>query len=206
MHRSPADALAILLQGNGRFVANTPMHPNQDALQRVRSAGGQTPFAVVFGCSDSRVAAEIVFDQGLGDLFVVRTAGHLLGSEVTASIEFGIVALDVPLVVILGHDSCGAVGAAMDAYDSGSSPGGHLRTIVERLSPEVFQARSRGITDRDEVARLHVEATAERLLERSPAVKERVDDGRCAIVGLAYTLLDGRVHTVATRGKAIAGT
>src|SRR3954467_1385967 len=98
---TPDEALEYLLDGNGRFVSGKADHPNQGAARREESANMQRPFAVLFGCSDSRVAAEIVFDQGLGDLFVVRTAGHLVGAEVHASIEYGVAVLDVPLVVVL---------------------------------------------------------------------------------------------------------
>lgn len=121
-HDRPGDpntALAALLAGNQRFVRGAPLHPNQDAAHRARTATGQHPFAVILGCSDSRVAAEIVFDCGLGDLFVIRTAGHLLGAEVLASIEFAITALHTPLIVVLGHDRCGAVAAASAAHDRG---------------------------------------------------------------------------------------
>jgi len=188
-----------LLAGNLRFVTGTPEHPNQDARRRVGSATGQAPFAVVVGCSDSRVAAEIVFDRGLGDLFVVRTAGHLLGAEVIASVEFGVTALAAPLIVVLGHDRCGAITAAIDAHGNGHTPSGYLRVIVERLSPEILTAQARGITDREGITKLHIESTADRMLEHSTAIRERVADGRCAIVGLTYTLADGRVDIATLR-------
>src|SRR5919202_3466831 len=98
---TPDDALTFLLDGNARFVAGQADHPNQDAARRETSANAQRPFAVLFGCSDSRVAAEIIFDRGLGDLFVVRTAGHLVGAEVLASVEYGVAVLGTPLVVVL---------------------------------------------------------------------------------------------------------
>lgn len=203
---SPRDALDTLLAGNARFADGTPQHPNQSADARARRAAGQDPFAVVFGCSDSRVAAEIVFDRGLGDLFVVRTAGHVLGPEVAASIEFGVTALGAPLVVVLGHDRCGAVTATLDAHGSGRTPPGQLRVIVERLSPVVLAAQARGITDRDAVARLHVESTAERLLELSPPLRERVEAGACAVVGLSYALAEGRVDVVRGTGRPADGS
>src|SRR5262247_2312937 len=108
-------ALAELRAGNDRFVTGTRVHPNQDAEHRAALANAQRPFAVVFGCSDSRLAAEIIFDRGLGDLFVVRTAGHIIGPEVLASIEYGVTILGATLVVVLGHDSCGAIQATHDA-------------------------------------------------------------------------------------------
>jgi carbonic anhydrase len=197
---TPDDALRFLLDGNQRFVAGRPEHPNQDAARRETSVNVQRPFAVLFGCSDSRVAAEIIFDRGLGDLFVVRTAGHLVGDEVLASIEYGVAVLDTPLVVVLSHDSCGAVDAALHAHDSGQTPPGHLRRIVERLTPEVLVARAQGITDADEVARLHARATAQTLLEESALIRERVDAGACGIAVLAYRLVDGRTHLIAGHG------
>jgi carbonic anhydrase len=198
--KTPDEALRFLLDGNARFVAGELEHPNQDAARRETSAHVQRPFAVLFGCSDSRVAAEIIFDRGLGDLFVVRTAGHLVGAEVLASIEYGVAVLDAPLVVVLSHDSCGAVGAALQAHDSGQTPPGHLRRIVERLTPEILVARGRGVTDADEVSRLHGRATAQSLLEQSALVRERVQAGVCGIAVVAYRLLDGRTHVISGHG------
>lgn len=119
-------AFESLLYGNKRFVSGVPGHPNQDAGRRAELAPGQDPFAVVLGCSDSRLAAEIIFDQGLGDLFVVRTAGHVLGAEVLGSVEYATSVLGARLVVVLGHDSCGAVAAARAAVEDGLSAGGFV--------------------------------------------------------------------------------
>src|SRR3954470_3922955 len=115
----PGEAFELLLAGNQRFVAGAPEQPNQDATRRAEGAPSQRPFAVLFGCSDSRLAAEIIFDRGLGDLFVVRTAGHTIGPEVLGSLEYAISILHTPLVVVLGHNSCGAVTAARDAFVHG---------------------------------------------------------------------------------------
>src|SRR5258705_14009494 len=127
---TPADALNELLAGNQRFVTGTRIHPHQDAEHRASLAFEQQPFAVVFGCSDSRLAAEIIFDRGLGDLFVVRTAGHIIGPEVLASIEYGVTILGAPLVVVLGHDSCGAVQATHAALTGQYQPTEGTQTIV----------------------------------------------------------------------------
>ena len=200
---TPDEALRFLLDGNERFVTGRVAHPNQDAERRTEAANHQNPFAVLFGCSDSRVAAEIVFDRGIGDLFVVRTAGHLIGEEVLASIDFAVDVLGTPLVVILSHDSCGAVGAALDAHQSAVTPAGHMRHIVERLTPEVLEARAEGVTDRDEVVRMHGRRTAEDLLEQSALLRERVEAGTCGIVVLAYQLAAGRTHVVAAHGVSV---
>src|SRR3954452_4375328 len=127
---TPRDAFELLMAGNQRFVAGTPEHPNQDAVRRAETAPGQQPFAVLFGCSDSRLAAEIIFDRGLGDLFVVRTAGHVAGTEVLGSIEYGVSILDCPRVVVLGHGSCGAVAAARAVLADGVSTTGYVRDVV----------------------------------------------------------------------------
>ncbi|GHG50726.1 MULTISPECIES: carbonic anhydrase [Amycolatopsis] len=197
---TPADAFELLLTGNRRFVAGAPEHPNQDAARRAEVTPGQRPFAVLFGCSDSRLAAEIIFDRGLGDLFVVRTAGHVAGSEVLGSIEYGVAVLDCPLVVVLGHDSCGAVGAASAALEDGVTPTGFIRDVVERVTPSVLAARAAGRTAPDEILAEHVRHTVDLLLERSRVLADRVDAGQAAVVGLCYRLADGRADVVAARG------
>src|SRR5262245_51956921 len=128
---SPVTAWKALKEGNERFVAGMPEHPSQSIEHRASLAEEQRPTAVVFGCADSRVAAEIIFDQGLGDMFVVRTAGHVIDAAVLGSIEYAVSVLDVPLIVVLGHDSCGAVKATLTALDEGVVPGGYVRDIVE---------------------------------------------------------------------------
>ncbi|MFD9621518.1 carbonic anhydrase [Streptomyces virginiae] len=196
----PRDAFDLLLAGNQRFVSGAPEHPNQDATRRTEIAPSQQPFAVVFGCSDSRLAAEIIFDRGLGDLFVVRTAGHVAGTEVLGSIEFGVSVLNAPLVVVLGHDSCGAVAAACSALENGQTPGGFVRDVVERVTPSVLAARATGRETAEEILAEHIEHTVDLLLDRSRVLAERVADGRLGVVGLSYRLADGSAQLVAARG------
>jgi carbonic anhydrase len=191
---TPADALAELLAGNQRFVTGTRVHPHQDAERRTALAAAQRPFAVLFGCSDSRLAAEIIFDRGLGDLFVVRTAGHVIGAEVLASIEYGVGVLGAPLVVVLGHDSCGAVQAAHAALTGGPEPGGHLRAVVDRLAPSILYAHARDITDRNGIGDVHVRRTVEMISADVAAAA----DGRCAVIGMSYRLAEGRVSVIAS--------
>src|SRR5262245_11271859 len=123
---NPVTAWKALKEGNERFVAGKPEHPSQSIEHRASLAEAQKPTAVVFGCADSRVAAEIIFDQGLGDMFVVRTAGHVIDSAVLGSIEYGVTVLNVPLIVVLGHDSCGAVKATLSAIGDGAGAGGYV--------------------------------------------------------------------------------
>lgn len=170
-----------------------PAHPSQSVQHRTALADGQQPTAVVFGCGDSRVAAEIIFDQGLGDMFVVRTAGHVIDSAVLGSIEFAVGVLRVPLIVVLGHDSCGAVKAALSALDDGAIPGGYLRAVVERVLPSILVGRRDGLNTVDEFEARHVGETVAQLAERSTAVAERIVEGSLAIAGATYHLADGRV-------------
>ncbi|GAA4656961.1 carbonic anhydrase [Streptomyces youssoufiensis] len=199
-NQTPRDAFELLMAGNQRFVSGTPEHPNQDAARRTQTAPSQQPFAVLFGCSDSRLAAEIIFDRGLGDLFVVRTAGHVAGTEVLGSIEFGVSVLKAPLVVVLGHDSCGAVAAACSALQDGQTPGGFVRDVVERVTPSVLAARAAGRETAEEILAEHIEHTVDLLLERSRVLADAVADGRLAVVGLSYRLADGSAQLVAARG------
>ena len=197
---TPAEAWAKLARGNERFVAGEHWHPNQDAARRDSLTEGQTPIAVFFGCADSRVAAEIIFDRGLGDLFVVRTAGHVIDTGVLGSVEFGVAILDIPLVVILGHDSCGAVSATVDAIQNGVMPKGYIRDIVERVTPSVLAAHQAGMTTADEIEAEHVRHTLRLLTERSSVVADRIASGRLAVVGATYDLGDGRARIVDSVG------
>jgi carbonic anhydrase len=200
---TPKEAFELLLAGNRRFIAGAPEHPNQDATRRAALTPGQRPFAVLFGCSDSRLAAEIIFDRGLGDLFVVRTAGHVVGAEVLGSIEYGVDVLDCPLVVVLGHDSCGAVSAACAALEDGTSPRGYVRDIVERVTSSVLAARAAGRVEADEILAEHIRHTVDLLLDRSRVLAERVGAGHAAVVGLSYRLADGSAQLAAARGLEV---
>jgi carbonic anhydrase len=193
---SPLTAWKALKEGNERFVAGQPQHPSQSVEHRTSLAGGQKPTAVVFGCADSRVAAELIFDQGLGDMFVVRTAGQAIDSAVLGSIEFAVTVLDVPLVVVLGHNSCGAVKAAIAALDEGAIPGGFVRDVVERVAPSILLARRDGLSRVDEFEERHVSETLAQLVSRSSAISGRVSAGTLALAGVTYHLADGRAALV----------
>jgi carbonic anhydrase len=188
---NPVSAWKSLKEGNQRFVAGEPLHPSQGIEDRTRLAEGQNPGAILFGCADSRVAAEIIFDQGLGDMFVVRTAGHTIDSSVLGSIEYGVAVLGAPLIVVLGHDKCGAVQATIDALDSGDTPGGYIRDVVERVTPSVLSARRDGYVAVDDFEARHVEETGNLLMQRSRIIADKVESGDVAIVGLTYKLSEG---------------
>ena len=189
---NPISAWKALREGNERFVAGTPEHPSQSIEHRASLAAEQKPTAVVFGCADSRVAAEIIFDQGLGDMFVVRTAGHVIDSAVLGSIEYAVTVLSVPLIVVLGHDSCGAVKATLDAIDGGAVPGGYVRDVVERVTPSILLGRRDGLARVDEFEERHVNETVAQLRARSTAIADAIETGKVAIAGVTYHLADGR--------------
>lgn len=197
---TPAEAWRWMVEGNRRFVSGDRLHPNQDVDHRAELTTGQKPFAVLFGCGDSRVAAEMIYDQGLGDLFVVRTAGHVLDPCVLGSLEFGPAVLGCPLIVVMGHDSCGAIKAGIAATDSADIPGGYIRDLVEKVMPSVVQARSDHEAGPDatpdQVNAVHVGRTVQMIYERSAIVRDLVEAGKLAVVGVKYRLADGDVQYV----------
>lgn len=215
-HITPKEAWQSLMEGNARFVAGEMVHPSQGINDRRNLSADQQPFAVLFGCSDSRVAAEIIFDRGLGDMFVVRTAGHVVDTTVIGSIEYGVDVLGAPLVVVLGHDSCGALTAATEALATGVMPPGFVRAIVDRVIPSLVAhtdgtnggrrwslasflgetSRQIQIPDDDALRRQHVRATVQMLQSYSVSLAQAIDEGRCAVVGLEYDLADGQARLV----------
>ncbi|MGN6612137.1 MAG: carbonic anhydrase [Angustibacter sp.] len=194
--KTPAEAWTELYEGNRRFAEGESTNSDQDIARRAEVATSQQPFALVFGCGDSRVAAEIVFDQGLGRLFVVRTAGHVVDSGVLGSVEFGVDVLSIPLVVVLGHDSCGAVAASLESVQTGVLPNGFIRDIVERVMPSVLAAQRAGRSKPEDVGAEHVRQTVRLLVDRSAVLAEAVDRRQCAVIGLVYALDEGRVRVV----------
>ncbi|HUV35805.1 MAG TPA: carbonic anhydrase, partial [Patescibacteria group bacterium] len=153
------EAFEALMAGNGRYVAGAPVHPRQTAARRAETAGGQHPFAVVITCADSRVPPEILFDQGIGDLFVIRVAGNITGNAVVGSVEYAAEHLGVPLVVVLGHTHCGAVNAAI----VGDGTPGRIAHIVGRIAPAVDRARELPGELAGNVVRANVEIVVDEL-------------------------------------------
>lgn len=197
---SPKEAWAKLSTGNLRFVNEETEHPNQDSARRKSLVSGQEPFAVIFGCSDSRLAAEIIFDVGLGDMFVVRTAGHVIDAASLGSLEFAVDVLNVPLIVILGHNSCGAVTSAIKVKESGQMPKGFVRDLVEHITPSVQAAERKGITDVNGTVVEHVKQTTDRLVDLSSIIAQAIEEGRTAVAGVSYHLGDGRAQLVSSLG------
>jgi carbonic anhydrase len=193
---TPVTAWTALKKGNERFIAGKPAHPSQSLEHRASLTAGQMPIAAILGCSDSRVAAELIFDQGLGDIFVVRTAGQAIDTAVLGSIEYAVTVLNVPLIVVLGHDSCGAVKAAIGAIDDGAIPGGFVRDVVERVASSILLGRREGLTRVDEFEERHVRETVAQLVDRSTAIAERVEKGTLGIAGITYRLAKGKASLV----------
>ncbi len=195
------DAWKLLLDGNQNFVHGTPAHPRQDADVRRAIANKQTPFAALFGCSDSRLAAEMIFDVGLGDLFVVRNAGQVIAETILGSLEFAVEVLKVPLILVLGHDECGAVRATMDAAAGKLQVEGEfIHKLVDRIMPTVERSHAAGDTSIDDITARHVADTIEELLESSNVISNAVKTGKLAVVGANYKLELGDIHMVVSHG------
>jgi len=198
--KAPAKAWAEMERGNERFVSGAPLHPRQDVERREELALAQRPDAALFGCSDSRLAAEIIFDKGIGDLFVVRNAGQIISESVIGSLEYAVAVLKVPLIVVLGHDECGAVRAAIDSQgaDAPLLPP-HIDHLVSKIVPAVRRvagpvdgAIDLESVDAHEVGREHLRDTITELIEASELISDGIAAGTLAVVGANYRLLEGR--------------
>ncbi|MFC6354977.1 carbonic anhydrase [Luethyella okanaganae] len=191
-------------RGNERFVSGEPAHPRQDVDHRTDVAHRQNPIAALFGCSDSRLAAEIIFDLGLGDLFVVRNAGQVISDSVVGSLEYAVAVLGVPLILVLGHDECGAVSAAIESQTADAPPlAAHIDALIQKIVPAVRRVAGGdpdapiklGNVDAAFVGREHLRDTVAELLERSEMISDSIAAGTLAIVGANYRLLEGRAET-----------
>jgi carbonic anhydrase len=185
-----AQALEQLMAGNSRYVAGRLRHPNQSPGRRMGVIEEQRPMAAIVCCSDSRVPPEIVFDQGLGDLFVVRTAGHVVDDAALGSIEFAVAELGVPLVMVLGHQRCGAVRAAI----AGGTQDGHVSCLVEAIAPAVEDARASGGALLSTAVEAHVARTLGKLLSSEPILAPSIARGTLTVVGATYQIDDGEVR------------
>ncbi len=195
------EAWRVLVDGNQNFVSGKPAHPRQDADVRRATANQQLPFAALFGCSDSRLAAEMIFDVGLGDLFVVRNAGQVMAETILGSLEFAVEVLEVPLILVLGHDECGAVKAAIAAASGKLElEGEFIHNLVDRMRPTLERSAELGETSLDAITTRHVSDSIEELLQRSKVISEAVKAGKLAVVGANYKLELGDIHLVVSHG------
>jgi len=184
-------ALERLLEGNVRSASGSPEGPNRTPERREEVLAGQEPFAVVLTCSDSRVVPELIFDAGIGDIFVIRTAGNVIDDIAIGSIEYAVAHLGTRLIVVLGHTSCGAVGAALS---DGSQPG-CIGTVLKGIAPSVDAVRGSEEPYMDAIVD-NVRRTAERLSRTGPIIAPAVESGDVLVVGAVYELASGRVGTI----------
>lgn len=193
---TPDEALARLMEGNKRFVSTKMFHPNESLEARTRLATGQAPFAAILGCADSRVPPEIVFDHGLGDIFVVRVAGNIVEDAGSGSFEYAVEHLGVPLIVVLGHERCGAVKAAVESVESGEAPPGHIAELVRKLKPAIDKTKDVPGDKLENAMRENVKRMTAELAGLEPILKEKVDEGKLKVVAMRYDLDTGMVEVL----------
>jgi carbonic anhydrase len=190
--KTAKEAMDLLVAGNQRFNTDAFAVKNEGDVRRDELVKGQKPFAIIVSCSDSRVPPELVFDQALGDLFVVRVAGNVVDSIAIGSVEYAVEHLQSPLIVVLGHEKCGAVKATTEG---GEAPGS-IGSIVEKIKPSVEKAKAKGVTGDELVEKsvnINVEAVTKEL-EKSPLVKHAIESGKLQVVGAKYHLDGGTVE------------
>jgi carbonic anhydrase len=192
---NPDKALKLLTEGNERFVENKRKFPDQKWKDITAVAPEQKPFAAILGCADSRVPAEIVFDRGFGDIFVCRVAGNVATPEEIGSLEFAVVVLGVKVILVLGHERCGAVKAAIEG---GELPG-HIGSLTEAIKPAVESSKNQAGDKVENAVKANVRLQANRL-KASPLLSERMDAGTLKIVGGYYDLDTGKVTMVPMLG------
>lgn len=188
---SPDEAIDMLMRGNERFTKGRSINLNRDLIRLATVAKGQKPFAAILGCADSRVPAEIVFDQGLGDLFVCRIAGNVATAEEIGSLEFGTLVLGAKVIVVLGHERCGAV----DATIKGAQVPGQIASLLDAIRPSIARADGQSGDRLENTAKANVLLQADRLKE-SPVLSKLIDEGKLKIIGGYYDLDSGKVTTV----------
>lgn len=188
------EALNKLIEGNNRFTHLKLKHPDETFQRRHEIVSGQHPFAVILSCSDSRVPPELVFDQGLGDLFVIRDAGNILDDIVIGSIEYAVGHLDVPLVIVLGHEDCGAVTAAVHGHAETE----HIHKILEEITPSIKAVENNGKCDNlvNCTVIQNVKEVVSKLKNSEPVLSQKVKEGKVTIIGAYYHLEDGKVEFI----------
>jgi carbonic anhydrase len=193
---SPDAALKRLMEGNVRYVDGVSRR-HDFKHEREALAGGQNPFAAVLSCADSRIAPEYAFDSGRGDLFVCRVAGNFAGNETVASMEYAVAVLNTPLILVLGHDSCGAVDATLKALKDDKPPPGHIPSLVEAIAPAAKTAMQQGGDVLDKAIRQNVIDNVAKLKSAAPILNAAVEQGKLRVVGGIYRLATGNVDLIA---------
>lgn len=195
--RDPESVLARLIEGNQRFMKGQLVHPGRKPEDFASLAEGQAPVAAIIGCADSRMAPELIFDQGVGDLFVVRVAGNIVsggGPLVKGSIEFAVAVLGVRLIMVLGHSQCGAVKAAIEHIDSNDALPGSIGQLIDPIRPAVLAVKGRPGNKLNNVIRANVEKGVDRLKTLDPILSKLAKSGELKVVGGSYELRTGQVE------------
>jgi carbonic anhydrase len=192
---TPAASLERLLKGNERYVEGVSLR-HDFKHEREALAGGQNPFAAILSCADSRIAPEYAFDSGRGDLFVCRVAGNFANAESVASLEYAVAELGTPLILVLGHDACGAVNATIKSLKDGTTLPGHLPSLVEALAPAVKAVSQQGGDTLAKAIKQNVVDNVVKLSSATPILSAAVEQGKLKVAGGIYRLKDGRVEMV----------
>ena len=192
---TPAASLERLMKGNARYVEGVSLR-HDFRHEREALAGGQNPFAAILSCADSRIAPEYAFDSGRGDLFVCRVAGNFANTETVASLEYAVAELGTPLILVLGHDRCGAVSAAIKSLKDGTTLPGHLPSLVAGIAPAVKAVSQQGGDTLDNAIRQNVIDNVAKLGSATPILSAAVEQGKLKVAGGIYRLRDGRVEMV----------
>lgn len=196
---SPKEAITKLIEGNERFAQNKSIHPNRFEETKKVLINQQKPFAAVLSCSDSRVPIEIIFDAGLGDIFAVRTAGHVLSKEVMGSLEYAVKSLGVKLVVVLGHENCGAIATAVETYHNKSYDqlSENLQSIMNHIYPAIDKIDC-GCKDLlNQAVKSNITYQVEDLMSKDEYIAQKFKNGEIMVVGAEYSLATGKVQLIA---------
>ena len=192
---NPDAALDRLVQGNRRFVAGQMRHPDQDPEHRLRVSQGQQPYATILTCSDSRLTPEVLFDEGLGDLFVVRVAGNIVDAAMLGSVEYAVGHLDTPLVLVIGHEHCGAVEATLESIQHHSTPHGSVAALVTAITPAVAVAEQRPGDLLDNTIRANAQMSRD-AIAKSSELTSPLNAGELKVLAAYYSLDDGKVSLI----------
>lgn len=192
-HLTADEALDLLREGNASFVTDAPYRGGTTRERRMEIAEGQSPFAVLVGCSDSRVPPELLFGRGLGELFIIRVAGNTVDTSALGSVEFAVGPLGVPLVVVLGHERCGAVQAAMEVVANDATFPGRIGDMIEPIVPAVLSARDQEGDPIANAVTANVRRVVAHISDQSPIIRDGMEQGRVKVIGAVYDLHEGHV-------------
>lgn len=202
---SPQEALNKLIEGNKRFAEGNSIHPNRCEETKSSLIKEQKPFAAVLSCSDSRVPIEIIFDAGLGDIFAVRTAGHVLSKEVMGSLEYAVKSVGVKLIVVLGHENCGAIKTAVETYKSESYDelSENMQSIMNHIYPALKTIAFEDENSLDSAIKSNIAYQVEDLMKKDVYIAQKAEEGKILVIGAEYSLATGIVTIITNTGLGI---